>query len=76
MSQLVSGHYRCNTSCTTIFSKIYGEEMLRCPYKDYSSLNRWQGNRDLISAFTLCNLLFYNNALMKRLEGALKMRFA
>jgi hypothetical protein len=24
----------------------------RCPYKDYSSLNRWQDNRDLLTAFT------------------------
>jgi hypothetical protein len=49
-----------------IFSKIYGEEMLRCPYKDYSGLNRWQANWVLLSVFTLCDLLFYNNALMKR----------
>jgi hypothetical protein len=27
----------------------HGEYMLRCPYKDYSSLNRWQANRDLLS---------------------------
>jgi hypothetical protein len=26
--------------------------MLRCPYKDYSSLNRWQANRDLLSVMT------------------------
>jgi hypothetical protein len=32
-----------------------GEDMLRCPYKDYSSLNRWQANRDLLCAFTFCN---------------------
>jgi hypothetical protein len=34
-----------------------GEDMLRCPYKDYSSLNRWQTNRDLLSVFTFFNLL-------------------
>jgi hypothetical protein len=32
--------------------------MLRCPYKDYSSLNRWQANRDLLSVFTFYNYLF------------------
>jgi hypothetical protein len=57
MSQLVSEHYRYNTSCTVLFSKTYGEDTLRCPYKYYSSLNRWQANRDLLSTFTLCNLL-------------------
>jgi hypothetical protein len=62
MSQLVSEHHRCNTSCTNIFSKTYGEEIFRCPYKDYSSLNRWQANWDLLFAFTLCILLFYNDA--------------
>jgi hypothetical protein len=30
--------------------------MLRNPHKDYSSLNRWQANRDLLSVFTFCNL--------------------
>jgi hypothetical protein len=29
-----------------------GEDMLRCPYKDYSSLDRWQANMDLPSVFT------------------------
>jgi hypothetical protein len=37
-------------SCTVLFSKTCGEEMLRCPYKNCSSLNRWQANRDLLSA--------------------------
>jgi hypothetical protein len=27
-------------------------DMLRYPYKDYSSLNRWQTSRDLLSLFT------------------------
>jgi hypothetical protein len=49
-------HYGYNTSHTVLFSKIYGEDMLRRPYKDYNSLNRWQANRDLLSAFALCNL--------------------
>jgi hypothetical protein len=31
--------------------------MLRYPYKDYSSLNRWQANRDLLSVFTFHNFL-------------------
>jgi hypothetical protein len=30
--------------------------MLRRTYKNYSSLNRWQANRDLLFAFNLCNL--------------------
>jgi hypothetical protein len=36
-------------SCTTIFLKTYGEDTLRCSYKDYSSLNRRQANKDLLS---------------------------
>jgi hypothetical protein len=28
------------------------------PYKDYSSLDRWQANRDLLSVFTFYNLIF------------------
>jgi hypothetical protein len=43
---------------TVIFLKTYGEDTLQCPYKDYSSLDRWQANRDLLSVFTFCNLLF------------------
>jgi hypothetical protein len=27
-------------------------------YKDYSSLDRWQANRDLLSVFTFYNLIF------------------
>jgi hypothetical protein len=42
--------YEYNTSRTAIFSITYGEEMFRCPYKDYSSLNRWQANWDLLYA--------------------------
>jgi hypothetical protein len=63
---MVSEHYECNTSCTIIYLKIYGEETFKCSYKDYSSLNKWQANWDLLSAFTLSNLLFSNNAPMKR----------
>jgi hypothetical protein len=33
-----------------IFSKTYIEDTLQCSYKDYSSLNRWQANMDLLSA--------------------------
>jgi hypothetical protein len=50
MSQLVSELYEYNTTLTAISSKTYGEDMLQCPYKDYSSLDRWQANRDLLSA--------------------------
>jgi hypothetical protein len=53
----------CNTSRTVIFVKTYGEETLRCPYKDYSSLNWWQANRDLLSVFTFCNLPFVTTQL-------------
>jgi hypothetical protein len=60
--QLVSEPYEYNTILMTIFSKTYGEDMLRCPYKDYSSLNKWQANMDLLSVFTFCNLPFCNNA--------------
>jgi hypothetical protein len=63
---MVSEHYECNTSCTIIYLKTYGEETFKCSYKDYSSLNKWQANWDLLSAFTLSNLLFSNNAPMKR----------
>jgi hypothetical protein len=40
-----------------LFLKTYGEDMLRCTFKEYSSLNMWQANRDLLLTFTLCNLL-------------------
>jgi hypothetical protein len=50
MSQLVSESYEYNTTLTVIFLKTYGEDTLQCPYKDYSSLDRWQANRDLLSA--------------------------
>jgi hypothetical protein len=58
MSHLVSEPYEYNMTLTTIFSKIYGEDMFQLPHKDYSSLDRWQANRDLLSIFTFCNLLF------------------
>jgi hypothetical protein len=41
MSQLVSEPYEYNMTLTAIFSKTYGEDTLQCPYKDYSSLDRW-----------------------------------
>jgi hypothetical protein len=50
LSQLVSEPYEYNTTLTAIFSKTYGEDTLQRPYKDYSSLNRWQANKDLLSA--------------------------
>jgi hypothetical protein len=43
--------------------KNRGEDTLKCPYKDYSNLNRWQANRDLLSVFTFCNLLFITTHL-------------
>jgi hypothetical protein len=55
MSQLVSEPYEYNMSLTIIFLEVYSEDTLRCPYKDYSSLNRWQANMNLLSAFTFCN---------------------
>jgi hypothetical protein len=57
MPQLVSEAYEYNMIPTVIFSKTYGEDTLQCPYKDYSSLDRWQANRDLLSVFTFRNLL-------------------
>jgi hypothetical protein len=50
MSQLVSEPYEYNTTLTAIFLKTYGEDTFQCPYKDYSSLDRWQANMDLLSA--------------------------
>jgi hypothetical protein len=52
MSQLVSEPYEYNTTLTTICLKTYSEDTLQCPYKDYSSLGRWQANKDLLSATT------------------------
>jgi hypothetical protein len=62
MSQLVSEAYEYNTTLAVIFLKTYSEDTLQCLYKDYSSVDRWQANRDLLSVFTLCNLLFCNDA--------------
>jgi hypothetical protein len=58
MSQLVSEPYEYNMTLAAIFLKTYDEDTLQCPYKDYSSLNMWQANRDLLSVFFFCNLLF------------------
>jgi hypothetical protein len=58
MSQLVSEPYEYNTTLTVIFLKTYGEETLKCTHKDYSSLDRWQGNMDLLSVFIFYNLLY------------------
>jgi hypothetical protein len=52
MSQLVSEPYEYNTSLMAIFLKTYREDMLRHPYKDYSSFNMWQANRVLLPIFT------------------------
>jgi hypothetical protein len=64
MSQLVSEPYEYNMTLTSMFLKTYGEDTLQCPYKDYSSLDRWQANGDLLSVFT-----FYNDAPTTRWEG-------
>jgi hypothetical protein len=50
ISQLVSESYEYNTILMAIFLKTYDKDTLQCPYKDYCSLNRWQANRDLLSA--------------------------
>jgi hypothetical protein len=63
MSQLVSEPYEYHMTLTAIFSKTYGEDTLQCLYKDYSSLDRWQANRDLLFVFTFCNLLFVTTHL-------------
>jgi hypothetical protein len=57
ISQLVSESYEYNMTLTAIFLKTYGEDTLQHPYKDYSSLDRWQANRNLLSVFTFYNLL-------------------
>jgi hypothetical protein len=58
MSQLLSEPYEYNTTLTTIFLKTYDKDTLQCSYKDYSSIDMWQANRDLLSVFTFYNLLF------------------
>jgi hypothetical protein len=58
MSLLVSESYEYNTTLTDIFLKTYGDETLQCPHKDYSSLDRWQANRDLFYVFTFYNLFY------------------
>jgi hypothetical protein len=57
MSQLVSEPLRVYYIAYDSIFENHGEGTLRCPYKDYSSLNRWQANRDLLSIFTFLNLL-------------------
>jgi hypothetical protein len=57
MSQLISETYEYNTTLMAIFLKAYGEDMLQCSYKDYSSFDRWQANRDLLSVFTYANVI-------------------
>jgi hypothetical protein len=52
MSQLVSEPYEYNMTLTAIFLEIYGEDTFQCLYKDYSSLYRWQANRNLLSVTT------------------------
>jgi hypothetical protein len=54
---LVSELYEYKTTLMAIFSKTYSEDTLQCPYKDYSSCDRWQANRDLCFVFT-----FYNDS--------------
>jgi hypothetical protein len=66
LSQLVSEPYEYNMTLAVIFLKTYGEDTLQCLYKDYSNVDRWQANRDLLYVFTLCNLLFCNDAPMPK----------
>jgi hypothetical protein len=61
--QLVSELYEYNTTLMAIFSKTYDEDTLQCLYTDYSSLDRWQANKDLLSVFTFCILLFVTTHL-------------
>jgi hypothetical protein len=63
MPQLVSEPYEYNTALTAIFLKNNDEDTLQCPYKEYSSLDRWQANRDLLLVLTFCNLLFVTTHL-------------
>jgi hypothetical protein len=58
MSQLLLEPYEYNTTLTAIFLKTYGKDTLQCSYKDYSSIDMWQANWDLLSVFTFYNLLF------------------
>jgi hypothetical protein len=62
MSQLVSEPYEYNMTLMIIFSKTYGEDMLHCPYKDYSSLDRWQANMDLLFGIYFLQFTFCNDA--------------
>jgi hypothetical protein len=65
MSHLILEQYGCNTSRTVLFLKTYGDETLRCPYKDCSSLTG--GKITMIYyAFTFYNLLFCNDAPIPR----------
>jgi hypothetical protein len=52
VSQLVSEPYEYNTTPTTIFLKTDDEDTLQCLHKEYSSLDRWEANRDLLSVTT------------------------
>jgi hypothetical protein len=47
---VVSEPYEYITILTAIFLKTYGDDTLQYPYKDYSSLDRWQANKELLSA--------------------------
>jgi hypothetical protein len=55
MSQLVSELYEYNTTLTAIFSRTYGEDTLKCPHKDYSSLIGGKLIRIYFLQFTFCN---------------------
>jgi hypothetical protein len=49
------GHHNCYQSIMGVIHRVrpifenHGADTVRCPYKDYSSLNRWQANKDLLS---------------------------
>jgi hypothetical protein len=73
MSQLVSELYEYNTTLPDIFLKTFSEDTFQCLYKDYSSLDRWQSNKDLLSVFTFCNLFFAATHLRQGKEVSILM---
>jgi hypothetical protein len=54
-----------------LFLKTHSEETLRCSYKDYSILNRWQANWGLVFAFTYA--IYYS--IMMDLRKGKKVSF-
>jgi hypothetical protein len=65
MSQLVSEYYGCNTSRTVIFLKIAVRIRLDVHIRTIVVLTSGKLT-EIFFAITLCNLLFCNDAPMKR----------